>query len=683
MNDVQFGEMFSGVGAPHDNGAVASRRVAVFYRDSGRISAVAADRGIVEVGDLADRARRVTPADVVAAVAAARLIADSAAIAAVAAAVADADGSFVATVSTGSPDETAALVEVFERRRTFFAGWRRTGRAFASAGAVTPEWAKSAVEALTSELWRATTAALANAHVDAGRVEAVANPAVRHIPDYDAGAAAAAAGAAGAAGAAVELTAEQREAATAAAEAEASRIIKRYSRTAAPAAPADVDPIEAAAVVDIYYLLRDTQQAKHANTFIQAACGSIYWRDALRIALTTSAHSFNHVWVNRAEPFANADEDRYVCANVRVPTREIAELPFIFTGNDLAQMRDARDKCDVPHFSGAEEFVDRLRDFVGTYLDDFDLSRSAFTGSAIAAAAIVTNKRNPHGSVQSHFASHYPREYTRVHPRDFRALKALVRATATDLRNRNNPVLRFDNNGDGTGVVVGPQGTSVPFTYVPGADVDIIIDTDSWDEFDAIAIRHYETIRRHYPDAVLTRDYYVAAADDAAAAAAADDAAAAAAADDSAAARYKWRVSGPSMRSVEMYRTPISTFITHHVGMVRGCYTSAIYGGAPQLVVTASFITTMANLSTPNYRYFASRKSTPFSIVKKWVHRGFRVTNLPTTVIQRCLSTAGQFPTLMTVSGEFSPYMSLTELSSDIKAQAAKSGWRWLEMYRD
>ena len=155
--------------------------------------------------------------------------------------------------------------------------------------------------------------------------------------------------------------------------------------------------------------------------------------------------------------------------------------------------------------------------------------------------------------------------------------------------------------------------------------------------------------------------------------------------DDAAAApaAYKWRVTCPGIRPVEMYRTNISTFITHHVGMVRGCYTAAVYGGAPRLVVTASFIDTMANLTTPNYRYFASRKSTPFAIVKKWVHRGFSLTNVPANVILLCSETASKWPTLMTSTGLFSPYMSLTQLRADIQDLSASKGWRWLEKYRN
>jgi hypothetical protein len=66
--------------------------------------------------------------------------------------------------------------------------------------------------------------------------------------------------------------------------------------------------------------------------------------------------------------------------------------------------------------------------------------------------------------------------------------------------------------------------------------------------------------------------------------------------------------------------------------MVSGAYTAlfAAEGSeAPQFVVTARLALSMARLATPNYYYFASRKTTPQDVVVKYLRRGFGLSAFP------------------------------------------------------
>lgn len=100
---------------------------------------------------------------------------------------------------------------------------------------------------------------------------------------------------------------------------------------------------------------------------------------------------------------------------------------------------------------------------------------------------------------------------------------------------------------------------------------------------------------------------------------------------------YNWNVvcGDPSkmdtFRQVEMYRANFNNIVTHHVGMVSGAYTARFSGdgGTPQFVVSSRLVLAMNNLSTPNYYYFASRKTTPQHVIMKYYARGFSYKSFP------------------------------------------------------
>ena len=161
---------------------------------------------------------------------------------------------------------------------------------------------------------------------------------------------------------------------------------------------------------------------------------------------------------------------------------------------------------------------------------------------------------------------------------------------------------RYHNNVDS------PEERTVTLDVLSGADLDmsVVVNTDK--EFDDVAQGHYEVIRAHYPEAVLkkvTRE-------------GSDE-------------RYNWSITAPTnpnFRPVEMYRASLNHVVTHHVAMVRGGFT-ALFSEEPQFIMTASLVISMVNLATPNYYYFASRKTTPQLVVMKYLMRGFSLEGFP------------------------------------------------------
>jgi hypothetical protein len=108
-------------------------------------------------------------------------------------------------------------------------------------------------------------------------------------------------------------------------------------------------------------------------------------------------------------------------------------------------------------------------------------------------------------------------------------------------------------------------------------------------------------------------------------------------------------------REVEMYPASWAEICTHHVGMVRLAYTAARAdeaaplpkepaGTPPQFYLTASCLKSAAERSTPNYYFFASRKTSPQEILLKCAARGYPPRCLP-PALQRAVRTyAAQSP---------------------------------------
>jgi hypothetical protein len=306
----------------------------------------------------------------------------------------------------------------------------------------------------------------------------------------------------------------------------------------------------------------------------------------------------------------------------------------------------------VPHAPRDEGHArQRLRDFVGEHLDGLDLSRTSVTGSAIAAALIVTDVERERyersawhhypanavsaavaratggalcaaydawrewragrlgGGYGAYLAALYPPAVTA--PRDRAAYLALVEMV------RAAPAAAQVEFATGGGVLTltarGPAGAVRVATLDvrEGADVDLSVDAATDGEFDAIVRGHYAAVRARHPSAALARVVLRG--------------------EGEADPRHNWTITGAGFRPIELYRASPDSILTHHVGMVRGAYTARA-GGAPQFVVAASLVKAMADLETPNYYYFASRKRRPQDIIMKYAMRGFAYEAFPAEI---------------------------------------------------
>lgn len=223
---------------------------------------------------------------------------------------------------------------------------------------------------------------------------------------------------------------------------------------------------------------------------------------------------------------------------------------------------------------------------------------------------------------KSYIDAHYPP--TRTVFRDPRDREEYIRLTALIRKHQKNVTIEYETStADGGAVslkltaryhnnVDPPEERTVTLDVLSGADLDmsVVVNTDK--EFDDVARGHYDVIRAHYPEAVLkkvTRE-------------GSDE-------------RYNWSITAPSQaptnpnfRPVEMYRASLNHVVTHHVAMVRGGFT-ALFSEEPQFIMTASLVISMVNLATPNYYYFASRKTTPQLVVMKYLMRGFSLEGFP------------------------------------------------------
>ncbi|CAH6418147.1 Hypothetical protein HVR_LOCUS22 [uncultured virus] len=296
---------------------------------------------------------------------------------------------------------------------------------------------------------------------------------------------------------------------------------------------------------------------------------------------------------------------------------------FVFTDEELDRFED------TIKTTRAREL---LRNYVGDYLDDLDLSRTFITGSSLTASLIRTNdsqllnRNNTLHTNTDHGEPSYPRVSTTLntdckevamelfYPR---VLTTFDKETLERLRAENVALWNIRALSETEGVMT-KGDTTIGFRISSGSDVDMAIDnTVSDEEYRKIAEDHFEVIRRFYPY-VKMREYtkpkgdwnYVIYTDD---------------------PHYI-----PVFRTVEMYRSSFRNICSHHVGAVRGCYTSRWTSTTkseqssdqrPKFYLTASGLFTSRYGSTPNYHYFAGRKSNPQDIIIKNMIRGINISD--------------------------------------------------------
>ena len=260
---------------------------------------------------------------------------------------------------------------------------------------------------------------------------------------------------------------------------------------------------------------------------------------------------------------------------------------FVFNESHMRKV-----KGTVP----VDEAHERMGYYVGDYLRDLDMSHSFITGSAITACIIKTGVDEK--------IEHWDKRIDVLYPKVLTTFDPIVHES---LKNENVALWNIRAVSQTEGLMV-KRGESVSFTIKDGSDVDIAVDnTVSDEEYRQIAQGHYETIKRYYPYVKLREhtkpkgDWnYVVFTDD--------------------------PLYIPVFRTVEIYRSSFSNICSHHVGAVRGCYTS-LWSDTPQFYLTASAMWTSMHRSTPNYHYFAGRKSNPQDIIIKNMQRGIGVSD--------------------------------------------------------
>jgi len=243
-----------------------------------------------------------------------------------------------------------------------------------------------------------------------------------------------------------------------------------------------------------------------------------------------------------------------------------------------------------------EEAHKRLQFYTGYYLKDLDLSKSFITGSSITASLINTSIDYDLKSWEDRIELLYPKVLTQLNDDDYIFLK-----------HQNITLWDINAVSKETGIMT-KGDRKISFSIKEGSDVDIAVDnTVSDEEYQQIAFRHFEVIKQYYPYVKIQQHIkpkgdwnYTIYTDD--------------------------PLYIPIFRTVEIYRSSFRNICSHHVGSVRGCFTSR-WSDSPQFYITASAMWTSLYHATPNYHYFAGRKSTPQDIIIKNIQRGINISD--------------------------------------------------------
>ena len=267
-----------------------------------------------------------------------------------------------------------------------------------------------------------------------------------------------------------------------------------------------------------------------------------------------------------------------------------------------------------------EKFERSTELFVGEDLiDELDLSKSVITGSAISAVF---------GHLQSNqlfsvFDTRYPKYYTNPITGDMTAFLNDIK-TPLDLVNLivepiNNNVFRVSNP------MVEPMAI-VEFNYVPGADIDLAVITDDTEEFNIIANKHIETVRRLIGDDRLIVEELKRRTG----------------------RMYQLTDRKRELRPIQIYPTSKRQILTHHVSLVRGWIEKIDGKLSATLAATAmrsySFPTTRPIVF--DYYYFAGNKSGDSVLYKQWM-RGFDIstrTKIGSTLAKLYLNAGVDIP---------------------------------------
>jgi hypothetical protein len=326
------------------------------------------------------------------------------------------------------------------------------------------------------------------------------------------------------------------------------------------------------------------------------------------------------------------DEMKTVCgANGEAPTpgrtptlNDPGGASFVFS---LAEAwLAARLVTEEPVLHHPELAETHLNEYLGGYLPKLDLgspARSYITGSAAMSSALRPGIWTYFGSHREFLASYYPP--LRLEAQNPTKLRAFLgkhfwvesrtftqrQPAAKELAALGAYTVQAEDGASAASVCWdAPHGWTywLPCVEKKSADVDIAVDADTDEAFDATAHAHFRAIHAIFSNTELVRE-------------------------ERGSSEHSWRIratvpareaADAGFREVEIYRATWSQICTHHVAPVRLAYTApAGAAGPPCFMLTATCVLAAVTRSVLDYYYFSSRRTLPQEIILKYAARGY------------------------------------------------------------
>ena len=235
-----------------------------------------------------------------------------------------------------------------------------------------------------------------------------------------------------------------------------------------------------------------------------------------------------------------------------------------------------------------DEIKKRLNSFVGGYLQDLDLSKSAITGSAMTVCPFMIGHENVLG-FEKYIDTLYGKTLTKLMSGDFRTL---ILNPSSDSKAR----ISHEAN-DSSKFSISRNEHTASFVEIPGTDVDILVNVADTKEFSQIAKKHINVIQSKYPQ-VQVKEITT----------------------HSGALKYKVQFPKHEQRDVEIYQASVGNIASYHMGCVRAYYSSM--HGKECVSCFPSYLMTIITRLTPDVRFVPGSKPVK-QITGKYAIRGF------------------------------------------------------------
>lgn len=241
-----------------------------------------------------------------------------------------------------------------------------------------------------------------------------------------------------------------------------------------------------------------------------------------------------------------------------------------------------------------KKVIELIDYFTGGILEVFDVRKCVITGSVICFA--LTNLlKNMYRKTKYDYVKelkiNYPTIYT-VFERD--VMPKREDYISHEIKDLENGIMILKNE-------------SIPFKIVDGVDLDVYFPKNMGDEeFIQEVNLIYEKISSKIKDVILEKNFYDPT--------------------NEKGLKFSIKTKNPELRtkfrSIEIYRTNPYQFSTHHLPMVRGCYT-ALFEGKEEVYFTNTLL--LSSLNIPSfYNYFLSKKNSLIDILIKYYLRGYK-----------------------------------------------------------